>query len=215
MRITRQVIIRCVGAFGLPALVVLGACARTEPARFYLLRPLVGAEFEQPSEGAHATADAVAIGIETVELAAYLDRPEIATRQGPYQVRFADFDRWAEPLDENIAQVLADNLSVLLRSKRIHVLPGVVRARLDYRLSVDVVRFDNEPGEEALLRAHWALWDGGDRKMLIFRKTEYREPLPKQDYQAIAAANSRLLVSLSLDIAGAVRALPVGEQENH
>lgn len=203
----RQTILRFVLAIELPILLVLGACARTEPARFYLLRPVAGPELEQPSEGAHTAEDAVAIGIEAVELAAYLNRPEIATRRGPYQVQFANFDRWAEPLDENIAQVLADNLSVLLRSKRIHVFPRAASVHLDYRLSVDVVRFDNEPGERALLRAHWALWDRDERKMLISRKSEYREPLQQRDYESIAAVNSRLLASLSRDIAEAVRNL--------
>ncbi len=207
----RQTMLRSALALGLPTLLVLGACAGTEPARFYLLRSLAGAEPEQRTEGAQAADGAVAIGIETVELAAYLNRPEIATRRGAYQVRFADFDRWAEPLDGNIAQVLADNLSVLLGSQRIDVLPRAVSARLDYRLSVDVLRLDNGPGEEALLRAHWALWDGDDRKMLVSRKAEYRESLEKQDYESIAAAHSRLLASLSRDIAVAVRGLPAVE----
>jgi uncharacterized lipoprotein YmbA len=203
----RQTILRIAPAIGLPILLVLGACARTEPARFYLLRPLAGAELEQPSESDYIAENAVAIGIEAVELATYLNRPEIATRRGRYQVQFADFDRWAEPLDDNIAQVLADNLSLLLRSQSVHVFPWLASAHLDYRLSVDVVRFDNEPGEGALLRTQWALWDGDQRNMLISSKSEYREPLQQWDYESIAAVNSRLLASLSRDIAEAVRDL--------
>ncbi|MFZ0254953.1 MAG: PqiC family protein [Gammaproteobacteria bacterium] len=207
----RQTILRFAVTTGLSILFLLGACARTEPARFYMLRPLAGAELKQPSASAPIAADTVAIGIETVELAAYLDRPEIATRRGPYQIQFADFDRWAEPLNDNIAQVLTDNLSALLSSQRIHVLPQAAGVSLDYRLSVYVVRLDNVPGEEALLRVHWNLWDGNERKRLIARKVEYRESLPGQDYDSIAAANSRLLASLSSDIAEAIDDLPAVE----
>jgi uncharacterized lipoprotein YmbA len=195
-------------AIGLWVLVFLGACARSEPARFYLLRPLAGGDVGQFSEAVRSDKRAVAIGIESVELAAYLNRPEIATRRGRYEVHFADFDRWAEPLDENIAQVLADNLSTLLRPQNIHVFHGATSAQLDYRVSVYVVRFDNEPGEEALLRAQWTLWDSDKRNMLVAREEEYREPLRKQDYESIAAADSRLLANLSRDIAEAVRHLP-------
>lgn len=191
-------------AMGLSLLLLLGACARTEPARFYTLRPLAGAELKQPSGSAHIATDALAIGVASVELAAYLDRPEITTRRGPYQVHFADFDRWAEPLHDNIAEVLTDNLSALLPSETIQVFPQAAGAQLDYRLTVYGLRFDNVPGDEALLRAHWTLCDGNERNRLIARKVAYRESLPGQDYDSIAAANSRLLASLSRDIAEAI-----------
>ena len=202
-----QSILRCAVALGLPML-LLGGCARTEPARFYLLRPVAEADVGQTTKGVHPIGDEMAIAIEAVELSAYLDRPEIATRRGLYQVQFADFDRWAEPLADNIAQVLADNLSVLLRSEHIYVFPLAVNTQVDYRLTVDIARFDNEPGEGALLRVHWMLRDRDERRMLISRKVEYREPLREQDYESIAAGNSRLLARLSRDIAEAVRGLP-------
>lgn len=203
----RQSSLRLPPAIGLSMVLLLGACARTEPARFYLLRPLAGAELEQPIAGADIAVDAVALGIETVELAPYLNRPEIATRLSAYQVQFADFERWAEPLDDNIAQVLSDNLSALLSSQGIHVFPWAINAQLDYRLSVYVMRLDNRLGEGALLRTQWTLWGGDDRKMLISRKAEYREPVAGEDYEAIAAANSRLFASLSRDIAEVIRGL--------
>ncbi|MGF1614418.1 MAG: membrane integrity-associated transporter subunit PqiC [Gammaproteobacteria bacterium] len=200
-------------AIGLSVLVFLGACARSEPARFYPLRPLAGGDLGQLSHTVPSDEDAEAIGMESAELAAYLNRPEIAVRGGPYEVHFADFDRCPrafrrEHLDENIAQVLADNLSRLLHSQNIQVFPRATGAQLDYRVSVYVMRFDNEPGVGALLRAHWTLWDGDKRDMLVAREEEYREPLQKQDYESIAAADSRLLANLSRDIAETVCHLP-------
>lgn len=201
----RKVILRCRMALGLATVVLLSACARTEPARFYLLRPLAASDFEQPRKEVGVSEDwAATLGVEPVELAAYLNRPEIATRRGPYQVRFAEFDRWAEPLDENIAQVLADNLSRLLHSRSVQVLHRAAGIDLDYRLSVYLLRFDNEPGEGALLQARWTLWDDDESEPLITREDEYREPLQEQDYDLIAAAGSRLVASLSRDIAETV-----------
>ena len=40
----------------------------------------------------------------------YLDRLQIVTRDANDEVAVAMYDRWAEPLENGIAQVLADNL---------------------------------------------------------------------------------------------------------
>ncbi|MGF1613525.1 MAG: membrane integrity-associated transporter subunit PqiC [Gammaproteobacteria bacterium] len=204
----RQAILRFGVVIGLSMMLVM-ACARTEPARFYLLYPLAGLESEFAPLAARPSIDVgtAAIGIDTIKLAAYLDRPEIATRQGLYRVQFAEFDRWAEPLADNIARVLAENLAVVLRSQAIHLFPWAPGARLQYRLSVDVVRFDSEPGEGALLRVHWTLRDEHERKIVISRQADYREPLVEGSYESIAAVNSRLLAHLSDDIAAAIARL--------
>lgn len=198
-----QTIMRLAVLVGLP-LLVLGACARTEPARFYLLHSLSGSELDKPGERVETNTTRVGIGIETVKIAPYLDRPEIATRPAPYRVQFAEFDRWAEPLQDNIAEVLAENLSVLLRSDRIALFPWSAGTVIDYRVVVEVMRFDNELGKEALLRSRWTILGPGERKPLVSRKADYRQPIAAGDYESLAAANSRLLADLSRDIAVAL-----------
>ena len=58
------------------------------------------------------------------------------------------YDRWAEPLESGIAQVLADDLGAHVGSERIAVFPwrgGVARV-LDYQVAVVVLRFEGWPG---------------------------------------------------------------------
>jgi len=85
----------------------------------------------------------------------YLDRLQIVTRDANDEVAVAMYDRWAEPLENGIAQVLADNLGAHMGSERIAVFPwsgGVARV-LDYQVVVVVLRFEGWPGRQATLDA--------------------------------------------------------------
>ena len=89
----------------------------------------------------------------------YLERLQIVTRGAHDEVEISVDDRWAEPLENGIAQVLADNLGPELRSERITVFPwrgGVARV-LDYQVVVMVLRFEGSPGHEVALQraSHW------------------------------------------------------------
>ena len=72
----------------------------------------------------------------------YLDRLQIVTRDANDEVAVAMYDRWAEPLENGIAQVLADNLGAHVASERIAVFPwrGGVPRVLDYQVVVVVLR---------------------------------------------------------------------------
>lgn len=73
--------------------------SRSPEARFYQLQP-VRMEVEDvsfPYDG---------VLVDDVETAEYLDRPQMVVRQGEHRLDYLEFDRWAEPLDENFADVL-------------------------------------------------------------------------------------------------------------
>jgi hypothetical protein len=77
-----------------------------------------------------------------------------------------DVDR--EPLENGIAQVLADNLAPELGSERITVVPwreGVARV-LDYQVAVMVLRFEGLLGRGVVLtrRGRRPRADGRDRR---------------------------------------------------
>src|SRR3546814_11447622 len=98
--------------------------------------------------------DAV-IAVAPVTLPAYLDRPDIVTRSTDNRLELADFDDWAEPLDDNITRVLAENLGHLLRTDRVVVLPSASDA-IDTEVRVDISRFEREPrSEERRVGQEW------------------------------------------------------------
>ncbi len=179
---------------------ILAGCGSTEPSRFYLLDAVSG-----PGDAAAGTAADLSVGIGPVALPGYLSRPQIVTRSASPEISVAEFDRWAEPLDENVVRVLADNLSALLGTDRIAVFPWNGAQPLQYRVTVDVTRFDGELGGSAVLSARWALSGEAGAKLLTVRKTTLTEPVEAGGgYEALVGAQSKLLGELSKEIATAI-----------
>jgi uncharacterized lipoprotein YmbA len=146
----------------------------------------------------------VAVG--PVSIPAVVDRPQIVISIGPNQVRLDEFNRWALPLQNNIARVIAENLTAQLGTPRVTVFPELTSADADYRAIIDVQRFDSMPGEAATLEAMWMVRRMKDGKAERGRTT-VRQSVTEKDYAALAAAHSQAIARLSQEIADAVRAL--------
>jgi uncharacterized lipoprotein YmbA len=85
---------------------------------------------------------------------------------------------------------------------------GWASSSTDYLVTVQVVRFDGQTGGEVLLEARWAIFKGDRKQLLQARRSSLVEPVATEDYEAMVAAMSRALGSLSREIAGALRNLP-------
>jgi uncharacterized lipoprotein YmbA len=74
-----------------------------------------------------------------------------------------------------------------------------------HRVTIDVQRFDSIRGEAAVIDAVWAVREttGGRTRS---GRTLAREALQGEGFDALAAAHSRALATLSGDIAAAIRA---------
>jgi uncharacterized protein len=168
-------------------------CASTAPSRFYTL---------SAASGPAATSSNVSIAVGPVTVPAVVDRPQIVVNMGPNQVRLEEFNRWAAPLQNNIARVVADNLVVMLGTPRVTLLS----ADADYRAAIEVQSFQSAPGEAAILDAVWTVRRSKDGKAETGRTT-VRETVQEKSYDALAAAHSRAVTRLSQDIADAVGAL--------
>jgi uncharacterized protein len=96
------------------SLLGLGACAST-PSRFYVLNTLPASE----TVPATAAERGPVIGVGPITLPKYLDRPQIVTRASRNQLALGEFDRWAEPLQDNVLRVLAQNLMLLIPTDHI------------------------------------------------------------------------------------------------
>ncbi len=181
----------------LAAALFLAGCASSPPARFYTLTPLV------PAEEKHAApaANPVSVSIAPVEVPEYLDRPQIVTRDGPNELRLAEFDRWAGSLGDNIGTTLAEDLALLLGSDRIYVYPRPLAVKADYAVNMRVLRLDCVPGDRVLLKAQWTLSAGAERKVVATRVTTSTERLTDARYETMVAAVSRAVEQVSREIA--------------
>lgn len=188
------------------ALFLMGftACATTEPSRFYLLDSLADTTQEVRTFSGEAR---MTIGIGPVRFPSYLDRQQIVTRISDNELHLAGFDEWAEPLKENFTRVLVDNLESLLPSDCFAVFPFRGVETPDWQVEMTVIRLDGSLGGQAVLLARWGILDREDQTVLLTKKSSLEEPTPGPGYDALVTAQSRLLKSLSREIAGTILGL--------
>jgi uncharacterized protein len=181
---------------------LLAACAQTQPSRFYTLSGL-------PDDAAPSSASSeLAIGVGPISLPNYLDRPEIVRRATPNQFQVAEFDRWGEQLGDVFPRVMAENLSVLLATDRVFLLPQRRDTTIDYQVEVQVTRFDADVDGPAILAARWEIFDNDGKSLAVDRST-FTETVGSEGYGAVATAMSQTVAALSREIASAITSLPL------
>lgn len=188
----------CLLAAAAALLAVSGCGAPTPPPTFYQLEEPASAQVGGAGHGA-------AIGIGPLNVAAYLDRPQIVTRATTHKLKLSEANVWAEPLKESILRVIAVNLSNMLDTNRVFRVPRRDRSiALAFRVAADIARFDGTLGGDVHLTARWTLYDGKD-KALVTRVTIVTEPAAGQGYDTLIAAQNDALQALSREIAEAVK----------
>lgn len=193
---TGWVLLAALGAaLGALACAPLGG-GTTPPSRFYLLTPL-----EIPPQ----RSDGPRLGVGTIRIADYLDRPQIVTRRGENRVELAEFDRWGEPLDDGVARVVMQNLGSLLGTQRVQQAPWRDPSSVDLQLDLAIERFDGPAAGPVELVAHWQLRRG---KLQVERITRVSEAHAGAGYEGQVAAMSRALQRLCREIAEALPAAP-------
>jgi len=186
-------------AFSIPCafVILVAGCASTPASHFYTLSAAT-----TPA----ATSSDLAVVVGPVSVPAVVDRPQIVVTTGPNQIRVEEFSRWASPLQDNISRVVAQNLVALLGTPHVTLSPQTLSADAGYRVAIEVQSFESTPGNSAMLDAAWTVrrMSNGKSKM---GRTDVREAVQDNSYDALAAAHSRAVARLSQDIADAVQAL--------
>jgi uncharacterized lipoprotein YmbA len=185
-------------AFAIVCMVAaLAAGCASSPSRFYTL---------SATATSSAASSKVSVAVGPVSVPAAVDQPQIVVSTSANQVTFDDFNRWASPLQDNIARVVAENLVALLGSPRVTLFPQTLNADVDYRVQIEIRNFESAPGKSASLDAVWTVRRAKDGKTETGR-TSAREKVDGNGYEALAAAHSRGVARLSQDIADALRTL--------
>jgi len=144
------------------------------------------------------------IAVGPVDFPDYLDRPQIITRAGGQRLTMDEFHRWAGSLQEDTSRVLVQQLSHLLSSDQVFIYPSRLAIQPDYRLALNVRRFDGELRGEVVLDAAWSLVDGRSNRILATGQRRYTATVAQPDFDAYVGALSTALAALSQDIAAAV-----------
>ena len=192
---------------GLAAVLLVAGCVGTgqsPPSRFYILSSIESADTAAKTSSAF---DGMGIGIGPVRLPAYLQRQQIVVRTSPNEIRLAEFDRWAEPLEHNFIHVLKENLSILLDTAIVVEPPLPKEANIEFQVVAGVSRFDAEPGRQVVLSVRWAVVRIKDERLLMVRKSTYSAPVHSAGIEEIVKAQSMTVADFSRDIAAAVQDL--------
>lgn len=178
------------------AAAALAGCGTPPKTSFYTLSSAASA----PARADAKVPYSVAIG--PVGVPESLDRPQMVMRTGANQVTVAEFERWAGPLKNEIALAIAENLRPLLGGASVFTYPQGVDA--DVKVSVDVQRFESVLGESATVEVLWQVRAG--KAAPRSGRAMVREAAGGAGYDALVAAHTRALGTVSRDVASAIRA---------
>lgn len=129
----------------------LGGCASLGPTHYYQLD---GGNVRAPASKDRG----VAVWIESLQLADYLQRDVLLERQ-PDGSLATTRDHWAGPLNANVRQLLQRQLASRLNSGRVVVGEPPEGFEPQYRLELNVTRLDAGDRAAAVLDAGWQLRD--------------------------------------------------------
>lgn len=187
-------------AVGTVAVVVLSAsCAfrpRSDPSRFYVLA--ASAPASPPAPGSPT------VGLGPITMPGYLQQPMLATRVDGTQLRYAEFDRWAEPLPTLFGRALGGDLSTALRA-RVVAYPWYRTTALDVVVLVDVSSFEVDGAGDARLEACWSIRDPRTRAVQAGDCSTITEAVDERGARADVAALGRAVGELARQVASAIR----------
>ena len=178
------------------ALTIIG-CASTKPTSFYTLSSINSPQAVQLNQD-------IAIGVGPVEIPDYLDRPHLVSRTSQNELRISDFDKWAGSLKEDISRVVAENFSVLLSTSRVYMIQGAQSTDVQYQVKIKLTRFEGTPGGNVEMKAHWSIYSGHNRELIMKHSSSYIEETGGESYSALVAAESRAIGNMSREIADAL-----------
>ena len=181
-----------------------GCAGTSKPSTFYLLSSLPESE-----HSIQATADngALSVLIGPITLPAYLDRNQVVTVAGSHELVLDEFVRWAEPLQDTLYRVLSENLSLLLKTPKVYAYNSRGSKPVDFRITIDITRFDSSAGGDAYLNAFWTVAGRDSKTDLITQKSFFRVAASSKSTSGVLDAQNRALTDLSREIATAIQSL--------
>ena len=174
---------------------LLTACA-TPHSNFYTLE----SQSLPPATANTVIAKKRLIGIGPLSLPALVERRQIVTRTENNGIQIAEFDLWAAPLKDNVLAVLSKNVGILQPNAIVRAYPWNAFGDVDYRVIVDISRFDTQLGKSANLEASWAIMEEKNHTIVSNGQTNIKQPLNDATYNSAAQALSKLLSDFSLQL---------------
>lgn len=184
----------------------LCACAfwrTTEPSRFYSLGTPEVSQVRGP-------ATLVTVAVENVTVPKSIDKPQMVIKyKNSNMMMVSEFDRWIDVPTNALPVIISENMNQY--AKNISAKPAknsTDTRNSKYILSVDFVRFETEMDGKITISAWWTITNNrGDiiaRKKLTQTADTPALRATYPDYDAIVAAQSKLIAKMSYIIADVI-----------
>lgn len=182
---------------------------RSDPTRYYVLSGREAAP-EGFSEERYRDSDA-ALPLLEMRLLVFPDyarRPGLAVREGPHEIRYLPWHRWAENPEDTFQTALREALSERLPSWLIAQRPQSGSARVD----VEVLEINAYASGTAVLRARWRFrpastgtaGDSAGGAYGPFREGAWQQPWDPARPASLVAAHSANVRSLARALADSI-----------
>ncbi len=145
---------------------------------------------------------ALSAGVGPVQIADYLDRPQITLKQDN-TLQLSEFQRWGEPLTAGITRVLMEQLAGQLDSNNLVQFPWRADQIPDLRVKLMVLEL-NRVQQQAMLKASWSISATNNGRKLQEGVEILRTPVSNDSYPELVGAYSQLLEQLAGRIADAI-----------
>ena len=179
----------------------LVGCGSSPKETYYTLSAAAAMDGAAPVTG--ESAYSIAVG--PITLPESVDRPQLVLRVGPNEVTFVELHRWAGSLRNEIPRIIAENLAGYLHVRQVAAYPQSAGDNAEYRVLVDIQRFDSTLGESVTIDALWSVKRQSDGVARTGRSTARESS--GGNYDAVVAGHSRALATVSRDIAEAIRSM--------
>jgi uncharacterized lipoprotein YmbA len=206
MKMKKNTFLRIIAVMSCLALVLATGCisgSRSKPSRFYTLDAMSVHEAASHAAATGSTQD-LRIGIVPVNIPEYLKKSQIVTRTGASEISLAEFDRWAGSLDEDIGRVIAENLSLLLKTDKVLNFPWRRNVELDYTIEMQVSRLEGALGGDVEFIVRWAIFDAGNNNIANVATSRITQAVQGDGYSDLVASQSKALAVFSQELAAAI-----------
>ncbi|MGD2097668.1 MAG: PqiC family protein [Desulfobacterales bacterium] len=175
------------------ALILIGCRSSSPPVQFYTLSAIRS----QAAADTHTNAKSISVGVGPVVIPDVLDRPQIVTRTSPHELHIDEYHRWAGPLGQDFARVVAENISLMLPAEQVTVYPWDTGFQPNYQVTLNIRHFEGRKGQDVLLEVFWTVIDLQKGTTLRVKKSVITEPLPDETYEGLIISQNKAIASLS------------------
>lgn len=184
------------------ASLIISGCGTNTPSKFYVL---TAAEGDLIKNTQNVQEENLSIFIGPLSIPDYLERPQIISFKSSNEIYLDEFNRWAEPLDENIMRILRENISTMIPTNKVYIHSIFRPEETSFKIPILIEDFVMYADSTLIFKAKWGLTKNDEVNFLMTKKSFYSEKITGINYDGLAGAMSKMLGKFSNEISEAIK----------